>query len=83
MAGEPPDVPGGAAAEPRLDGPSFQRFLDQAEAGRGGTVTAFRPISGGYSRLSALAAVRWADGSQQSFVLRADPPADPATESGL
>ena len=42
----------------------------------GGTVTAYRPISGGYSRLSALATVQWPDGSQESFVLRSDPPPD-------
>jgi aminoglycoside phosphotransferase (APT) family kinase protein len=59
-----------------LDGPSFQRFLGHVEAARGGTVTQFRPIAGGYSRLSALAEVRWADGSQEAFVLRADPPAE-------
>ena len=64
------------ADQPHLDGPSLQRFLDREEGERGGTVTAFRPISGGYSRLSALAAVQWADGSQESFVLRSDPPPD-------
>jgi aminoglycoside phosphotransferase (APT) family kinase protein len=62
--------------DPHLDAPSLQRFLDHVESARGGTVTDFRPISGGYSRLSALAAVCWADGSQESFVLRADPPPD-------
>src|SRR6478609_5690914 len=62
--------------EAQLDGPSFQRFLDAVEPGRGGTVTAFRPISGGYSRLSALAEVQWGDGSTESFVLRGDPPPD-------
>ena len=64
------------ADQPHLDGPSLQRFLDREEGERGGTVTAFRPISGGYSRLSALAVVQWADGSQESFVLRSDPPPD-------
>ena len=38
-------------------------------------MTSLRPISGGYSRLSALAGVRWADGAEETFVLRADPPA--------
>lgn len=57
-----------------LDGPSLQRFLDSVEAERGPEVTAFRPISGGYSRLSALGEVRWADGSEQVYVLRSDPP---------
>ncbi|HEU5266566.1 MAG TPA: phosphotransferase family protein [Jatrophihabitans sp.] len=62
--------------EPQLDGPSLQRFLDDVEPSRGGTVTSFRPISGGYSRLSALADVRWGDGSTACYVLRADPPPD-------
>ena len=62
--------------DPHLDAPSFQRFLGHVESARGGTVTDFRPLTGGYSRLSALATVRWADGSQESFVLRADPPPD-------
>jgi aminoglycoside phosphotransferase (APT) family kinase protein len=57
-----------------LDGASLQRFLSKHAADREPTVTSFRPISGGYSRLSALACVQWADGSEQSFVLRADPP---------
>jgi aminoglycoside phosphotransferase (APT) family kinase protein len=56
--------------------PQLQKFLDHVAGGRGGTVTGYRPISGGYSRLSALATVRWADGSQESFVLRSDPPPD-------
>jgi aminoglycoside phosphotransferase (APT) family kinase protein len=59
-----------------IDGPSFQRFLDETEPDRGGTVTSLRPISGGYSRLSAVTSVRWADGTVESFVLRADPPPD-------
>ncbi len=62
--------------EPKLGIASLQSLLDHAEAGRGGTVTRFRPLSGGFSRLSALATVRWADGSEESFVLRADPPPD-------
>jgi aminoglycoside phosphotransferase (APT) family kinase protein len=64
------------ADQPHIGTSSLQRFLDHVEAARGGTVTTFRPISGGYSRLSALATVRWADGSQESFVLRSDPPPD-------
>ncbi len=59
-----------------LDAPSLQRFLDSVESERRGAVTDFRPISGGYSRLSAFATVRWSDGSEESFVLRADPPPD-------
>jgi aminoglycoside phosphotransferase (APT) family kinase protein len=57
-----------------LDAASLQRFLVHAEADREPAVTSFRPISGGYSRLSALAEVRWGDGSTETFVLRADPP---------
>jgi aminoglycoside phosphotransferase (APT) family kinase protein len=59
-----------------LDGASLQRFLDHAEPDRGPTVASFRPISGGYSRLSALATVQWGDGNEETFVLRADPPPD-------
>jgi aminoglycoside phosphotransferase (APT) family kinase protein len=59
---------------PGLDSSSFERLLDDKASGRGGMVTGFRPISGGYSRLSAVADVRWADGTTESFVLRADPP---------
>jgi aminoglycoside phosphotransferase (APT) family kinase protein len=62
--------------EAALDAASFQRLLDERESSRGPTVTAFRPISGGYSRLSALATVRWADSTEETFVLRADPPPD-------
>ena len=64
------------ADELHLDAPSLQRFLDHVEGDRGGTVTVFRPISGGYSRLSALATVRWADGNEETVVLRSDPPPD-------
>jgi aminoglycoside phosphotransferase (APT) family kinase protein len=59
-----------------LDAASLQRFLDHVEHDRRPTVTSFRPISGGYSRLSALASVRWADETEETFVLRADPPPD-------
>jgi aminoglycoside phosphotransferase (APT) family kinase protein len=62
--------------EPALDISSLQRFLDHVEPERQPTVTSFRPISGGYSRLSALGDVRWADGTEETFVLRADPPPD-------
>ena len=64
------------ADDAKLDGASLQRFLDKHAANRSPTVTSFRPISGGYSRLSALGQVRWSDGSEESFVLRADPPPD-------
>lgn len=61
--------------EPGLDKASLQRMLDANEPERGPTVTDFRSISGGYSRLSALGEVEWADGTSEKFVLRADPPA--------
>jgi aminoglycoside phosphotransferase (APT) family kinase protein len=64
------------AQEAALDGASLQRFLAHEQADRAPTVASFRPISGGYSRLSALASVRWGDGSEETFVLRADPPLD-------
>jgi len=59
-----------------LDGPSLQKFIDRVEPDRGGEVAAFRPISGGYSRLSALGTIRWRDGAEETFVLRSDPPPD-------
>jgi aminoglycoside phosphotransferase (APT) family kinase protein len=66
---------GGSVSEAAaLDAASLQRFLSAVESDRGPTVTSFRPISGGYSRLSALASIRWSDGSEETFVLRADPP---------
>ncbi len=61
---------------PALDAASLQRFLDHVEHDRGPTVTSCRPISGGYSRLTALASVRWADDTEETLVLRADPPSD-------
>jgi aminoglycoside phosphotransferase (APT) family kinase protein len=60
--------------EAQIDGLSLQRFLDAMEPDRAATVTSCRPISGGYSRLSALADVKWADGTAERLVLRADPP---------
>ena len=52
----------------------FDRFLAAVEPERGGTVTSCEAITGGYSRISARAAVTWGDGTQESFVLRGDPP---------
>jgi aminoglycoside phosphotransferase (APT) family kinase protein len=37
-------------------------------------VTSYRPISGGYSRVTAVADVRCAGGTEQKLVLRSDPP---------
>ncbi len=52
-----------------------QRFLAAVEPARSPQVTALRPISGGYSRDTALADVRWGDdGTTARFVLRGDPP---------
>lgn len=61
---------------PGLDAPSLQRFLAVVEPGRTASITGFRAISGGYSRLSAVAEVLWSDGVTETFVLRADPPPD-------
>ena len=38
----------------------LERFLADAEPGRGARVLSYQPISGGYSRISARASVRWA-----------------------
>lgn len=62
------------SAAPGLNAESLQRLLNDREPDRGAVVTAFRPISGGYSRLSALATVRWGACNEETFVLRADPP---------
>jgi aminoglycoside phosphotransferase (APT) family kinase protein len=61
-------------SDPKITGEAFQRFLQSVEPARPGTVTAFRPISGGYSRLTAVAEVRWDDGTTERFVVRGDPP---------
>jgi len=55
-------------------GPRFERFLAVAEPGREGRVVACEPITGGYSRISARARVRWRDGLEETFILRGDPP---------
>ncbi|MGY1616140.1 phosphotransferase [Geodermatophilus sp. SYSU D00691] len=60
---------------PTVTAEALAGFLAEAEPRRSAVVTAFRPISGGYSRLSAVADVRWDDGATQRLVLRADPPA--------
>ena len=51
----------------------FESLLTTVEPDRGGTVTMFRPISGGYSRETAMAEVQWNDGSREKFILRCDP----------
>ncbi len=52
----------------------FERFLAAAEPDRGGRVVACAAITGGYSRVSARAVVRWRDGTEEAFILRGDPP---------
>ena len=54
----------------------LERFLADVEPGRGARVVSYQPISGGYSRISARASVRWeADGREETLILRGDPPA--------
>lgn len=65
VAGGPPPAPTAEA---------LGAFLAAAEPGRRATVTGLRPVSGGYSRLTAVADVRWDDGAVERLVLRADPP---------
>jgi aminoglycoside phosphotransferase (APT) family kinase protein len=55
-------------------GPRFERFLAAVEPDRGGRVIACEAITGGYSRISARARVRWRDGTEETFILRGDPP---------
>jgi aminoglycoside phosphotransferase (APT) family kinase protein len=59
--------------EPTMTPEALERFLASVEPGRRAAVTAFRPITGGYSRLSAVADVGWDDGATQRVVLRGDP----------
>jgi len=53
-----------------MDAVKFQSFLDAVEPDRGGTVLSAEPIPSGYSRETVMAAVRWADGMTERFVLR-------------
>ena len=55
---------------------ALQRFLDAAAPERAGTVTAVTPLTGGYSRDTAIGEVVWGDGRRQRLVLRGDPPPD-------
>ncbi|WP_409329686.1 phosphotransferase family protein [Trujillonella humicola] len=59
---------------PTLTAEALGRLIAAAEPGRRATVTGLRPITGGYSRLSAVADVRWDDGAAERLVLRGDPP---------
>lgn len=49
-------------------------FLTARAEGRSATVTAYEPMTGGYSRLMARGDVTWSDGTTQQVVLRGDPP---------
>jgi aminoglycoside phosphotransferase (APT) family kinase protein len=55
---------------------ALQRFLDAVAPEPAATVTAVTPLTGGYSRDTAIAEVVWADGRRQRLVLRGDPPSD-------
>ena len=55
-------------------GPRFERFLAAVEPDRAGRVIACEAITGGYSRISARALVRWRGGAEETFILRGDPP---------
>src|SRR5436309_1075492 len=60
-------------AQPTMTPGALERLLASAEPDRRACVTDFRPITGGYSRLSAVANVRWDDGATERLVLRGDP----------
>lgn len=62
-------------APPAFTGEAFAALLADREPDRQATVSSFALLTGGYSRLTALADVTWADGPAERFVLRADPPA--------
>jgi aminoglycoside phosphotransferase (APT) family kinase protein len=51
-----------------------ERFLAAVAPDLEARVASVRPISGGYSRVTAVADVRCADGTEQRLVLRSDPP---------
>jgi aminoglycoside phosphotransferase (APT) family kinase protein len=55
---------------------ALQRFLDAVAPEAAATVTAVTPLTGGYSRDTAIGEVVWADGRRQRLVLRGDPPSD-------
>src|SRR5688572_13819491 len=52
----------------------LERFLADVEPDLKATVVSYRPISGGYSRITALADIRAADGGEQKLIVRSDPP---------
>ena len=52
----------------------LERFLAEVAPDLDASVVSYRPISGGYSRVTAVAEIRTAGGTEQ-LVLRSDPPA--------
>jgi aminoglycoside phosphotransferase (APT) family kinase protein len=60
--------------EPRMTPEALERFLASVEPQRPVRVTSLRPVTGGYSRLTAIAEVTWDDGATERLVLRGDPP---------
>jgi aminoglycoside phosphotransferase (APT) family kinase protein len=54
----------------------LERFLAEVDPDLAATVVSYRPISGGYSRVTALTEIRTADGTTQKLVLRSDPRGD-------
>ena len=54
----------------------LERFLARVDPALGATVTSYEPISGGYSRVTAVAGIRTADGTEHKLVLRSDPAGD-------
>lgn len=52
----------------------FERFLAAVEPERAGSVRTCSAIIGGYSRTTQRAQVMWADGTEETFILRSDPP---------
>jgi len=61
---------------PNIAVESLQRFLDSVAPNRQATVSAVSPLTGGYSRDTAIGEVIWDDGERQRLVLRSDPPPD-------
>jgi aminoglycoside phosphotransferase (APT) family kinase protein len=51
------------------------RFLAETAPELGAEVLSYRPISGGYSRVTSVVEIGTSDGSKQKLILRADPPA--------
>jgi aminoglycoside phosphotransferase (APT) family kinase protein len=54
----------------------LERFLAEVEPELAATVVSYRPISGGYSRVTALTEIRTASGRAERLVLRSDPRGD-------